>query len=89
MLHGGPCSEARELVATVEAGWVGMALSACTLEQSERERSEGRANGRGERAPAQSPHLRQPEVTSGTRMEHCGHALGVFCPGYPFFSLLF
>ena len=42
-----------------------MVLGACTLEQSERERREGEQMGEGERALARSPHLREPEVTSG------------------------
>jgi hypothetical protein len=34
-----------------------MALGACALEQSERERSEGKQIGEGERALVWSPHL--------------------------------
>ena len=57
--------EALELVVAVEAGRAAMALGACALEQSERERSKGEQMGEGERAPTRSPHLREPEVTSG------------------------
>ena len=42
-----------------------MALDACTLEQSERERSEGEQMGEGEKASAWSPQLREPEAASG------------------------
>ena len=44
----------------VEARRAAMALGACALE-----RSEGEQMGEGERALARSPHLREPEVTSG------------------------
>ena len=50
--------EAWELAAAVEARWAAMALGACALEQSERERSKGEQKGEGARAPARSPHLR-------------------------------
>jgi hypothetical protein len=76
-------SEARELAAAVEAGQAAMALGACALEHSERERSEGEKMGEGERAPARSPQLCEAGATSGGAMEYGGHALGVFCPRHP------
>jgi hypothetical protein len=57
--------EGTELAAAVEAGQAAMALGAYALEQSERERCEGEQMGEGERVPARSPYLSEPEATSG------------------------
>jgi hypothetical protein len=82
--------ETRELAAAMEAGPAAMALCACALEQSERERSEDEQIGEGERGHWFGLHTcANPRWRVEARMEHGSHASSVFCPGHPSSPLCF